>query len=94
MGLPKIEKSDKDAAVDLLFSLAKEEITCATCGDVLYEENSKMAPTERRGWVLYIPHFCCCGRCSWQCDHNHPSLDIVCASTDINHSPALIRKES
>lgn len=70
-----------------------EIITCKYCGQQLYEDDTRWAPTERRGWTLFIPHFCCCGRCSWECTHDHLPLDIVCSAVDINHSPSIIRKE-
>jgi hypothetical protein len=66
-----------------------DSFVCRYCGYVLYADNTMMAPTERRGWVVCIPHFCCCGKCAWDCNHNHGALDSVCASNNVTHAVTL-----
>lgn len=59
------------------------DVHCAECGDVIWD----------CGDDLFFPlfHFCCCGRCSWSCSHDHPAHGPSChMESQINHSQEFI----
>lgn len=67
MGLSKVSLFQEPEAPESMV----DTFTCAICGQILFSEDSVTVPTERCGWLIYIPHFCCCGKCGWDCMHNH-----------------------
>lgn len=77
-----------DMASEMPQESSSDIFQCKVCDQVLYAEDTLSIPTERRGWLLYIPHFCCCGKCGWDCNHNHKSMGNCCSSYDHTSSDA------
>jgi hypothetical protein len=85
MNPTRTPSTESSSFFDEVEELQIDRFECKICGQTLYGDDTRSLPTERRGWVIFIPHFCCCGKCAWDCPHSHGTIGSICASNRIHH---------